>query len=183
MLMDVCLNLAADDELNSDMQVVQNLVNKCIAMHVESLISASVDEQSAKIELQGMIHLVLDWVSFITRSNSAQKVSQLLSCSGSLNVENDMVIQKTPLQWLSVYSKEETILSPMLGIKGQVDLIMETRCTYTDSNSNTTFVKDAVIPVELKTGKWRPNGLIGHRAQVRSVCVACNRTSVLIVTC
>lgn len=53
--------------------------------------------------------------------------------------------------WTGMDSWEEMIWSPALGIKGQVDLVLK--------------AGDESLPVELKTGKWRPNGLIGHRAQ------------------
>jgi hypothetical protein len=62
-------------------------------------------------------------------------------------------------EWTGLDSWEEMVWCPALGIKGQVDLILRAK-DYSNEGANDVF-----MPVELKTGKWRPNGLIGHRAQ------------------
>jgi hypothetical protein len=93
---------------------------------------------------------------------------------------------------------EKSIWSPSLGLKGQVDMVVwgtvELRVYHTSALVYLEAIRDnlfhvrgtggamkprfterlfrCVAPLELKTGKWRPTSVLGHRAQVRThACV------------
>ena len=67
---------------------------------------------------------------------------------------------------------EETIWCPMLGIKGQIDMVLKT-ANYSQEDKDIDIDKDSHgprksynLPLEVKTGKYNPNTAIIHRAQV-----------------
>lgn len=64
--------------------------------------------------------------------------------------------------WEEIISAEDMIWCPTLGMRGQIDMIV----SGSISEPGTTKSSKCIIPVELKTGKWRPEGLAGHRAQL-----------------
>lgn len=77
----------------------------------------------------------------------------------------------------SVVGIEESIQSQVLGIKGQVDLIAGSKLRAVHNHrpgqqqqslatSNYGDVREFLLPLELKTGKWKQSTIVAHRAQV-----------------
>ena len=61
---------------------------------------------------------------------------------------------------------EETVWCPMLGIKGQIDMVLKT-ANYSKEDKDTHSPRRSYnLPLEVKTGKYNPNTAITHRAQV-----------------
>ena len=62
---------------------------------------------------------------------------------------------------MKVVGIEEYVWCAALGIKGQVDLVIRSK------RGAMTCGEEVNLPIELKTGKWKPSIVTGHRAQVR----------------
>ena len=61
---------------------------------------------------------------------------------------------------------EETVWCPMLGIKGQIDMVIKTANYSKEDKATHSPRRSYNLPLEVKTGKYNPNTAITHRAQV-----------------
>ena len=133
----------SDDDLEH--HVIDELIKDVISQHAVSLYCVGVSDEAARVTLLETVESTCRWIN----QKFFPEESGMQSHKG------------VGVKWNDVESLEETIWCPVLGIKGQVDLILN----GLDERIN----KNVHLPIELKTGKWRPNGLIGHRAQVIGV--------------
>lgn len=79
----------------------------------------------------------------------------LQSSTTALGPDDDYHLQ-------AIDSCEETVCSRMLGLKGQVDMVAYAR---------RMMHQQSLLPIELKTGRWKPSTVFGHRAQVILYCL------------
>jgi hypothetical protein len=146
-------------------------MNNAIAENVEDLYSIGLTDNEIKEDLQKLIFPTIKWI-------------WIASCYGSLTLSKDFNVHANyhdldtnPLinrsydnKLESIVSIEESIHSPMLGIKGQVDLIGKGRLFQLPSEKKNqvqeNVLSEMLLPIELKTGKWRPSSSVAHRAQV-----------------
>lgn len=123
------------------MSSIEQLINTAISDQVSALFSVGITDEEAASCLWSVADSTSDWAR------------QRLPLGGAPGRDDTCC----SLEWSGMDSWEEMVWCPALGIKGQVDMILKEE-------------GGRALPVELKTGKWRPNGLIGHRAQVHSHC-------------
>jgi hypothetical protein len=122
---------------------------------VAAAYSANISDEAATNALWATADITCEWIHSKLRVDTASHEHRRI-------VDNNNL--PSYLDWIDLDSWEEMIWCPVLGIKGQIDLILKARALnlyFDDSN------KEVFVPIELKTGKWRPNGLIAHRAQVK----------------
>jgi DNA replication ATP-dependent helicase Dna2 len=113
----------------------------------------NISEDKAREELATYFDGFIQWAStYLGRSSPGNRVKFYGS-------ENGSVVKVTKLHAL-----EESVWSPMYGLKGYIDLSVEVSVT------NGTTTNDQIIPIELKSGKcdpkFSPKGKMDHRAQV-----------------
>lgn len=121
---------------------LKGLACDCISAHIASLFAASISESVALRELDGIVGPTIAWCySAFAKQRTRGAV---------MGAEGD------PPPMRQVIGVEEMLWCPVLGMKGQIDVIGK--------------VGDAVLmPVELKTGKLSSSALLSHRAQVSLV--------------
>jgi DNA replication ATP-dependent helicase Dna2 len=82
---------------------------------------------------------------------------------------------KTPLKINKVLDIEQSVWSPMWGMTGKIDMVVQVERYLREKNKSLQFVQaqldngaSVVMPLELKTGPTPPErmGQTGHRAQV-----------------
>lgn len=134
-----------------------DIIKQVLAKHAEELYAVGVKDGDVKRELSLCIGPLKNWLYAF--SSSGINLSK---------DEQDHVLQKS-LILKSVNSIEDTIWSPVLGIKGQLDATV----TCMESFMSEGFLSDSFnllveMPLEIKTGKRRPMTSLAHRAQVRS---------------
>jgi hypothetical protein len=130
------------------------LIKTAISDQASALYSVDITDEDAVSALWSVADSTSDWVHqrvLIGSSNQAP--------GGAAQVS------ERSLTWSGIDSWEEMVWCPVLGIKGQVDLVLKAT-EHVASLTGKGEGREVFLPVELKTGKWRPNGLIGHRAQV-----------------
>jgi len=137
------------------------LIAETVSDHAEALCSVGISDAMAHQELSSAVPRVLQWVHQCRWSK----------CPGKENVKNSVTTLPSGgmdgkgmgTWWHEVIDVEDTVCSLALGIKGQVD--MTVKGVICSGTATVAHSPTAAIPVELKTGRWRPDGLIAHRAQ------------------
>lgn len=101
-----------------------------------------------------------------SQRNNAPSGSHTIQKSQSLPPES--TVENVNYRMTAVTNAEETVWSAVLGMKGQMDLLAKAKIGLLASfpASLVRELMEYTLPVELKTGKWRPSTVIGHRAQV-----------------
>jgi hypothetical protein len=140
------------------------LIIETISDHLEDLCCANISDDQAYEELDSIVQSVNHWIrkcsdsrDLVTSPNSTP--SLLRRTSSQVNCETT---------WDELLSTEETIWCPTLGIRGQVDILVSGNIRESGNfpHTNDGCCSSFMIPVELKTGKWRLESLPGHRAQI-----------------
>lgn len=133
--------------------LIKDMIKKCIRRNLIDLYSVGASDSGAELELKHAFVSTMKW----TR--------ETLSKGYASQVEGSRLNYRLT----SVVEAEETVWSPFLGLKGKLDIIA--RGTLALSSSVSASGQNAtgspcLIPVELKTGKWKAAQSINHRAQV-----------------
>ena len=121
---------------------IRTIVSQCLCGFVEELFAVNYAEDDALRDLEGIIDPAIEW------AYSAFQHRYLEVITSTMN-------DRMPVD--SILAVEEVVWSPILGLKGQMDII---------ARSSPQGAPARFIPVELKTGKFHQNSIIGHRAQV-----------------
>ena len=172
--------LVSQGDLNAMMQ-------RCKEQYLEELYLHGNTDEDVCMDLAGMIEPVTEWVykayyagiHALDDANDAKRTTSVGgSSSGMTNNQYQMYRSATvsgpPVKAVDDYfvnalhSAEEVIHSPVLGIKGQIDMVARAKfksCAR-PASSTTNGLVDVWLPIEFKTGKWRPSTVTGHRAQV-----------------
>lgn len=139
---------------------ISKLIVDTISDHLENLSCSNVSDDQAYEELNCVVQAVNQWIQKCTHRETLPSLnstpSLLRRTSSQINCETT---------WNELLSTEETIWCPTLGIRGQVDIIVSGNIIES-GNIPLNDAASLMIPVELKTGKWRLDGLPGHRAQI-----------------
>lgn len=144
------------------------LIYQCISTHAEALSSVQVSDGTAFEEVNMLLTPLMEWISKCIPQQHHSLPPQL---PPAMIKRHATVPATRPGGGMTVPSKsgdleisiyevlgiEETLNCAALGMKGQVDMIVE---------ASVAGDEKSVVPIELKTGKWSPQGLITHRAQV-----------------
>ena len=137
---------------------VHEISTSCIKNHIEELFCCDIADIRAMEELKAVAKPTMEWVhnSFCQNTSAAKSDNpQPVGVSNPVYILNEML------------ASEESIWCPALGMKGCVDVMMNAKLqTISGSQSSPNVGRNFLIPLELKTGQWRPGNLITHRAQV-----------------
>lgn len=143
---------------------ISALVQTAISDQVSALYSVGITDEEASMALWSVADATSDWIR------------QQHPTVGSPGSPRGTPPSPGEVEWTGLESWEEMMWCPVLGIKGQVDLVLTGQQGHghaagmsgqgSGGASRCAATREVSLPVELKTGKWRPNGLIGHRAQV-----------------
>ncbi len=148
-------NLHQLSSMDFESPEISKLVFETISDHIEELSCAEVTDEISYQELRCAVRSVYEWILSCTHSPTPRTPSLLRRTSSQV---------KYDLHLKEVLSKEETIWSPSLGLRGQIDLIVLGEISDTSHSNQKRYLN--LIPIELKTGKWRLESLVGHRAQI-----------------
>lgn len=127
-------------------QEIENIRQKALTNNCADLYTCNYTDEEVANALRAITPLVAAWAKDGIKTIEAPLLHRI---RGSCRHE--------------VQGKEDTVWCPMLGIKGNIDMIIAT-CGDTGQ---------FVTPIELKTGKWRPNTAVAHRAQVTKSHLCC----------
>jgi DNA replication ATP-dependent helicase Dna2 len=141
---------------------ISKLILDTISDHLEALVTTNVSDDLAYEELHSIVPAVNSWI---------QKCSSQLSLPvdappALLRRSSSSTETKIETIWNELVSTEEVVWSPALGIRGQIDIIVSGKIIEPGDSSFGNELLPSIIPVELKTGKWRLESLVGHRAQI-----------------
>jgi len=133
---------------------VQEICNACIKNHIESLFCSDISDVKAMEELKAISKPTTEWIHHAFWHNTT-----------ATNIQPGVVNPSYNLT--EMLASEESIWCPALGMKGCVDVMMNAKLQSISASQSTQFVgSNFLVPLELKTGQWRPATLITHRAQV-----------------
>lgn len=180
--------------------VVSRFSAEAIKGNVESLLACKANESCPSVDQQ-LRQLVPDIVSLVQICSS---IGILIQMDGPYEKQPDEAKQNIGgnryLSCLfyvfdSVVDIEETVWSPIIGLKGQVDAVihghLERRAYEEEMNTLLHNFRDSILcasidtsnytrltsplhcqplysfaaPMEVKTGKWRPGSVVPHKAQ------------------
>lgn len=153
-------------------QYIDSLVQLCIQEHLDELFSLTIKDEEIQRDLRSIIPPLIKWVITAVKVGANQLVKQF-SIDGEGGGGNPLLQSlfstNQDCKFQEVIGIEETIHSPMLGIKGQVDMIMGGKLLVQQQKtpaSSFSALQDLILPIELKTGMWKHSSAIAHRAQV-----------------
>lgn len=146
-----------------------DLIAECLVDQLLDLNSLHINDDVVRKSFQNMLLPVCQWIYIMTSRNWKAKVSgQIIDSSGDSALED-------------IFTIEESISSPLLGMKGQLDMIAGMKLILPSSHTTSKYQEGGnllsssvqassweynMLPIEFKTGKWRPSTVITHRAQV-----------------
>lgn len=153
-------------------QEMDMMIEKCVQPFIEELYCMQANDDFIRKELYNMIAPVVEWMTLATlhstmqlvQQNAAHESMQYPPTSSSSNTSTNSSTWKkkiSDLKMRDIVGIEESIVSPVVGIKGQLDMI-SAGSTYPNPQGTGLVM----LPIEFKTGKWRPSTSIAHRAQV-----------------
>jgi hypothetical protein len=166
--------------------MIMELITDAKRSLLEDLYLVGCTDETVRAELWALVQPVIVWVCemyhqgvmhAMNRSNNNNNNTQnnRNSSAHPPNSTNNPKMQGAASDdyfLRSVSSSEETVWAAVLGMKGQVDLVATARWaempTTQLSAAAVQVMQERALPVEIKTGKWRPGTVIGHRAQVSS---------------
>ena len=135
---------------------IEEIIDQVKSKHLESMLIVNLSDQEVHGILTSIVPKVTRWIFDFT--------ADYLKACGSHKIRGmvkQVVYNKTDLHTGynidELSGIEENVWCPVLGVKGQVDLVVHARKAHEHSVEN--------MPVEVKTGKWRPATAISHRAQ------------------
>ena len=133
---------------------ISEITSLCIKKFTQELYVTGFSDESALKRLMDIVDATIAWMkSAFTSGAVAHKDS---SGSGVATYSIKKIV-----------SSEESVWSPALGIKGQIDVITQSSLFKTSQKDLAPFIgTDFIVPFELKTGKRRVGSMIAHRAQV-----------------
>lgn len=172
--MEKVLNSSASSVVSRDhvrsiltVDVVKNLVSTSKKEYLQQLFAEEITDEKIELELRNLINPLCDWLILMSAIGIDSCES---STSNSYTTQATSSSAKEKYKLISVESTEETSSSVILGIRGQLDLVAraQLRVVKTSSQEMRSFesLQELLLPVELKTGKWKPSTVISHRAQV-----------------
>lgn len=176
-------------------QEINSMMQSCKEQYLEELFLHGNTDEDVFMDLAGMIEPVTEWVykafyagvKSLDDANDTKRTDSVGNGNGSAGngggtsgYPNQMYrsatvsgasLTKTVDDYFvnALHSAEEVIHSPVLGIKGQIDMVARAKfksAKTTPSSGGGAGLVDVWLPIEFKTGKWRPSTVIGHRAQV-----------------
>ena len=135
---------------------IQEIIEEVKSRHLESMLVVNIGDQEIINILNGLVPKVARWIHDFTsdclKTCGDKKISGMVRqvVYHKANLQTDYDIDE-------LSGIEENLWCPIMGVKGQVDLVVSARSSNDDSTQN--------MPIEIKTGKWRPSTSISHRAQ------------------
>lgn len=161
---------------------LDKIIDYCVSSNVESWMLMDKTDETARDELRAAADPALAWTAevFLKGVHSKFSAAPPRDCSG-----NERLHKKTCQLYIfdDTHDIEESIWCPILGLKGQMDVIASVktavtstcecqvaRQTYPRAVSSMlpkwTATGQLKIPLELKTGQFKASVIAGHRAQV-----------------
>ena len=141
-------------------QQIDELIMQIKSRYLESMIIAQLDDEDVCAQLISIIPKVVRWIHEMTPDCLRQ-----LGHKKIIGSVRTVPVTKNDLKTVHTIDElsgiEENVWSPVIGIKGQIDLVVGARNLSIEGSDQVTNY----LPVEIKTGKWRPSTVVGHRAQ------------------
>jgi hypothetical protein len=141
------LNLA---NINASMLItekeMQEIMNECIKKYLLDLHVTGFTDDTIKAKLREIFECIVQWIkqSFVHGASSIRKDDHGFKAE---------IVPEICYTLKQMISAEESIWSPSLGIKGQIDIITKSRLEKVVGNDLAQHIgKNFVVPVELKTG-------------------------------
>ena len=138
----------------------QEIMKECIKKYLLDLYVSGFTDDIIRARLREIFECIVHWIkqSFVNGASSIHKENQGFKAD---------IIPDICYTLKQMISAEESIWSPSLGIKGQIDIITKSRLEKVVGKDFAQHIgKNFVVPVELKTGKRHPNVQVTHKAQV-----------------
>ena len=150
--------------------VLSDIISTAKAGLLEDLYLVGCSDETVAADLAAILEPTLMWVyAMYTQGVQAMMRESKAgppSSSSSSTTGDDVYLT-------GVVSSEESLCSAVLGMKGQIDLVARARLVPLSEppvppghTAVLQLLSEVFMPVEIKTGKWRPSTAIGHRAQV-----------------
>lgn len=137
---------------------IEALMAQCISEHVLDLYCIHITDQEIYKDLGSILMPTIQWVLSLTQLSVHAAYSQQPNCFP------DCLKHAENCQMVEVHTIEEAISSQILGVKGQLDMIAGAKLVAGPKLSPGEM--PLMLPIEIKTGKWRPSTVMAHRAQV-----------------
>jgi hypothetical protein len=152
---------------------IQSIIQKAKSSHLLELYSLGLTDVIVNAEINSILDPSFFWIykAYFSGVNSLINTNLFTDMSTHLKKQTATKnIDGTTVDYFvdKVEGLELVNWCPILGLKGQLDLLMKAKLTFVKDNSNIdeNFVKEILLPIEFKTGKWKASTVIGHRAQV-----------------
>lgn len=142
---------------------IDHFISYSIRNHVEELYSIQMNDSDVKKDLFSLIKPMVTWIFIAYRQGMNNLTTQLGTESYAHNT-----VQADDCYVKQLVGIEESIENPILGIKGQVDVIAGGKLAIMnrDNIPPSPLSIDLMLPIEFKSGRWKPSTATAHRAQV-----------------
>lgn len=142
---------------------IHDIITRCIDAYHSELDAVNCSDDQARDELMTISPTVIEWIltSYQSSLFSYDEIRQYPKKPGK------------SISLRSIESVEDNIWCPALGMKGQIDIVAKCMIRSKEVLGNKVFSRQCIIPLEIKTGKWRPSTVVSHRAQVLRIQQYC----------
>ena len=152
---------------------LKKLMDLAIQKNLEDLYAVNILDATAVDALTAMIDPTLNFVNDFYYKGFDLKIDSTVKSNRSRNLSFPIYSgSSVPSKQLqpectleNVVEMEETLWSPILGVKGQIDIVCDYK-NWNINNINGAIFARSLIPIELKTGSWKASTITGHTAQV-----------------
>eukprot|EP01038_Epipyxis_sp_PR26KG_P009048 gene9048-12201_t len=160
-----------DSELSNMIQIIKkkinnkeiySLIQSCKETLLSDLYVCGITDQMVLKDLLCITDPLISW----TCKSYQFGIHSFEHSTNSMQIQNNSI---TTLE--RVAGIEETFICPEIGLKGQLDIVAKSTIHYVDlktigNNNSSSLTQEILLPIELKTGKWKQSTVITHRAQV-----------------
>jgi DNA replication ATP-dependent helicase Dna2 len=159
-------SFSAQDIMNKiPKPVVNQIAMNAIQQHVEDLYCIHKTDEELFQDLYSIIPPTMTWITMCAKEGT---LALTVKHPAHANITNDLYKEVNDYKINDIVGIEESICSPVLGIKGQIDMIAGGSISKIRGHTIAQTKRDELVtvPIEFKTGKWRQSTAIAHRAQV-----------------
>lgn len=144
--------------------LVQELIEESVRENMEELYAIKISDEEIKRDLQSLLQPIVKWIVVAVREGFLALAQQQ---SVDVHATQSSLARVSSCWMQGLSGIEETIQSSLLGIKGQVDMIAGGKLLHIPPGTGVdSSIADSLVPLEVKTGRWKVSTAIAHRAQI-----------------
>lgn len=142
---------------------MDSIMKHAIEEYVEDLYCIHKSDEDILQDLFAAISPTMSWISIAAKEGLLALTTKH---TAHPNITTELYQQVHDYKVTEVMGIEESIYSPVLGIKGTIDMIAGGSIASIMNHKTSSQASMTTLPIEFKTGRWKPSTATAHRAQV-----------------